>query len=562
MSGLPGTNAVAPRATPVRRSIYVAWILLILVFAALHLVHLRADFPNYSPWVENGAKYTDEGWYGNAAAHARLLGQWYVPGDFNPAPAEPVLPFLEWIGYGIFGFGIETARAIEVMLFFSSLALAYVLLRDEERLWPALTGLMLLVTSPYLYCFSRLALVEMLVIPIMLAAILVALRLPRMRNPTWGSVGLGVLCALLMLAKPTAILIFPAIICACLQPLWAQRKLAIRSALITFSTFVITFGAWIVFLALGGLFPLYKYLFEANRTPRAETLWALVAALKLCYFGIKVDGILVPLGVGLGLSALLACRQDWARRLWQNPVFTSLGLAVAGYAAFMIYHGGPRQHYFSVVLFPLIIFLTLGAKSLVLQAGRLRLAGQIMLSLIVIAMAINGFRTLGYALHPQYTFANAADELTRYVDTHPNGNRVLASNSGDDINLFTRLPALCDEYGTEEFGAKLRTYQPGWFAVWNQIPEPELAAIHRNFTIEQVSSYHAFDEEDRNLLVLFKLHPLDSAQRKAAAALPPDRPYPDDRISVPVLPLGNRNKERMRHKLVRVILQHLPRVSG
>jgi len=41
------------------------------------------------------AKYTDEGWYGDAAIRHYQLGHWYVPGDFNPAAALPVWPLLE-----------------------------------------------------------------------------------------------------------------------------------------------------------------------------------------------------------------------------------------------------------------------------------------------------------------------------------------------------------------------------------------------------------------------------------------------------------------------------------
>jgi hypothetical protein len=74
-----------------------SWLLLICGFAALHAVNLRADFPSHSPWVADWAKYTDEGWYGNAAIRAHLFGNWYLPGDFNPAPAVPVWPFLEWV---------------------------------------------------------------------------------------------------------------------------------------------------------------------------------------------------------------------------------------------------------------------------------------------------------------------------------------------------------------------------------------------------------------------------------------------------------------------------------
>src|SRR5438067_6350588 len=66
------------------------------IFYALHFLHLRADFPNHSPWMD-WAKYTDEGWYGDAAVRHYQWGHWNVPGDFNPAAALPVWPLIELV---------------------------------------------------------------------------------------------------------------------------------------------------------------------------------------------------------------------------------------------------------------------------------------------------------------------------------------------------------------------------------------------------------------------------------------------------------------------------------
>ena len=73
----------------------IVWLLFILTLAAAHFVHLQADFPNYSRWMD-WAKYTDEGWYANGAIEHFVLGHWYVPGDFNIAPAVPVWQLLVW----------------------------------------------------------------------------------------------------------------------------------------------------------------------------------------------------------------------------------------------------------------------------------------------------------------------------------------------------------------------------------------------------------------------------------------------------------------------------------
>jgi len=145
------------KSNSVRRLCLVCWLALICVFAALHALHLRADFPNHSPWILDWAKYTDEGWYGNAAIRAHLGLNWYVAGDFNPAVALPVLPVLEWLLFFVTGVTPEAARGLAVAFFFANLLLGYLLLRAHGPRWAGLLAVTLMVTSPFLYCFSRLA---------------------------------------------------------------------------------------------------------------------------------------------------------------------------------------------------------------------------------------------------------------------------------------------------------------------------------------------------------------------------------------------------------------------
>ena len=76
----------------------------------------EADFPNHSIWMD-WAKYTDEGWYGDAAIRHYQLGHWNVPGDFNPAAALPVWPLLEMVLFRVTGVSLVAARALTVTVF-------------------------------------------------------------------------------------------------------------------------------------------------------------------------------------------------------------------------------------------------------------------------------------------------------------------------------------------------------------------------------------------------------------------------------------------------------------
>lgn len=151
-----------------------------------------------------------------------------------------------------------------------------------------------------------------------------------------------------------------------------------------------------------------------------------------------------------------------------------------------------------------------------------------------------GVQTLRYAAQPEYTFANAAAQLGRFMDAQPNANRLLLSVSGDELSLFNHTPVLCDDFGTLRLPARLAAYGPGWYAAWNDLDPVVLAGLHRRYSLEQVASFPAFDDRERNVLVLFKLHPRAQSAAQDEAVLETDlkmnlrQPLPDDKIQIDV----------------------------
>ena len=523
-----------------KRWFYALWLVFIGGFALLHALHLSADFPNHSPWFHDWAKYTDEGWYGNAAIRAHLFGHWYIPGDFTPSPALPVWPFLEWVLFFFTGVSIQAARGLTVAIFFVNLLLSYLLLKDRGPRWMGLLALTLIVTSPFLYCFSRLAILEPLVIALTLVAINLAIRLPKLRWPVAASVAIGLLCALMMLTKTTALFLVPSVLWAMLLSLWNRRPLAARCIVSAMGAFAVLYSLWLGIVIRMGHFADYKYIFIVNShtSPAGFYQW-LLSFWWSFHAGLWVDHILIPLTGLVFLVALIAGivfvrRNPEARGLLLSPVYGAAILAVAGYILFMISQNYPQQRYFAVVAFFCFIALAQGAAALVGIAGRLRWLGWSVVALAALTAGFNAFQTLNYAVHPEYTFVDATRELTHYIDAHPNGNRLLVSISGDEITLITHLPTLCDDFGTQDLADKMARYQPGWYAAWNDLDPGTLEDIHTHFSLEEVARFHAFDDADRNLLVLFKLHPLS-----VSAVRDPDRqklqmPLPDDKIEVPM----------------------------
>jgi 4-amino-4-deoxy-L-arabinose transferase-like glycosyltransferase len=532
-------------------------------FAVLHALHLRADFPNNTPWISDWAKYTDEGWYGNAAVRAHLFGNWYLRGDFNPAPAVPVWPLLEWMLFGLTGVSIEAARGLAVAFFFVNLALSYWLLRARGPRWMALLAVTFLVTSPFLYCFSRLAILEPMLTAFTLAALNLAVRIGRFRRPVLVSAAIGLLFTLMMLTKTTAVFLLPSIGWALLAPLWPKWRPAVRCAAAAAAAFVATFGLWMAFVIQAGMLRDYEYLFVVNKYPKpAEFYWPLLSLWWSFHGGLWVDRILIPLAGLVPVCAVLGWRSCWSRRLRKDPAFGASLLAVVGYIGFMTYQNHPQPRYFAVLAFFAFFVLAMGVEALLSAvawnepggrggqaealgggepkpppARRRNGAAALGLALMggaAVAVCLNGEWTAGLAMRPEYTLVPASQKLTSYIDQHPNGKRLLLSISGDEISMITHLPAICDDFGTQDLVSKLGDYDPGWFATWNDLDPGTLEDIHSRYSLEQVATFHALDHPDRNMLVLFKLHPLPNGQVRDPEVQNMQIALPEDKIQIPI----------------------------
>jgi hypothetical protein len=532
-----------------KRWLYALWLVLIGGFAVLHAINLCADFPNHTPWISDFAKYTDEGWYGNAAVRAHLFGSWYLRGDFNPAPAVPVWPFLEWLLFFVTGVSIQAARGLAVAFFFANLALSYLLLRARGPRWTALLALTLVVTSPFLYCFSRLAVLEPMLIALALGAFNIGLRLPRLRRPLIWSMAIGLIFTLMMLTKTTAVFLAPALGWIMILPLWGDVKKIVRCTSAAAITFVVTFGGWMALVVAKGLLPDYEYLFFINKYVKPSGFyWPLLSLWWSFHGGLWIDHILVPLAgvlILIALAAAIGWSSPWARKVLLDPVFGGSILASAGYIAFMTYQNHPQPRYFALVAFFCFFVVAIGAEALLGADEMLRpwcsfsCLGTAAIALVAVTAAGNAVWTLSYAFHPEYTYVTAAEGLTHYIDQHPNGNRLLVSISGDEITMLTHLPTICDDFGTPttdmpDLVTKLAHYQPGWWATWNDIDPGTLEDLHMQFSLEQVASFHALDNSDRDVLVLFKLHPLPGGQMRSYGEENLQIPLPGDKILIPI----------------------------
>jgi hypothetical protein len=440
----------------------------------------------------------------------------------------------------------QAARGLAVAFFFLNLFLSYKLFRERGPRWVGLLAVTLLVTSPFLYCFSRLAILEPLLIALTLGAMNLAMRLPRFRHQRGRlRAVLGLLFTAMMLTKTTAVFLLPALVWIIALPSGEQKRKLLRMLVAAGGTSALSFSLWMLVVINYDLFADFKYLFFINVYDKPHGLWGRLLSFWWSFHGgLWADLILIPLAGLLILAASHAAyasapnwRSNWTGGLWRDPLFSGSVLVVAGYIGFMTYQNHPQPRYYVVVAFFSFFVVVRVTAQLLYQAGQriplpYRPASPSLLSSLPSPphqRRLDPQVCLPSAIH----LGHRRQNLTRYIDEHPNGNRLLVSISGDEITLITHLPTLCDDFGTQDLPDKLAHYQPGWYATWNDLDPGTLEDLHVHFSLEQVASFPAFDDPDRNVL---SIQTASAAQRTGARSKGKNlqSPLPDDKIDIPI----------------------------
>ena len=535
------------RANPLHATL----LLLAAVLFALHFLHLNADFPNNSPWSD-WSKYTDEGWYGDAAIRHYLSGNWYWKGDFNPAVALPVWPALELALFRFTGVSAVAARALTLGVFAVTLVALYRLIarhthaRTEHSALPLAAPLtvLLLCASPFLYVFERMAILEPLLIALTLLALLTASHLhafvfrrhpePQAKDPRifyaamklktiLPTIALALLLPAMVLTKTTAICIFPAVF----YMVWARAGYRLRPALrLAVPPALVGLALWLAYFFLlvrPHYLEDYRYLFSANAYTgiALEPLYSVV----LNTLG---DGVWMGKTLYLSLYAALALLLFWRPRLLTNPLIPALLLWIGGYFAFLAYHNNLQPRYYLVVAVPITAFVALAIDGLRRPATNpgapgpshlgtwVRLSYSIIATLVVLAIVVpDAIEQLHFILHPTYDFRNAAEQIAALVRADKTHSNLILSISGSDITLMTGLPSIDDDFGTMELPDRVRAYRPGWYVAWNDVEDDKTEALAPLYDLVRVAAFPAMDDPDRNLLILYRLDPAEAPAKPA-----------------------------------------------
>jgi 4-amino-4-deoxy-L-arabinose transferase-like glycosyltransferase len=473
------------------------------VFLAMGFFHLRADFPNGSPWSD-WAKMTDEGWYGGGAIQHFVWGSWYLPGSFNPAVAMPVWPAMLGGWFAVTGVGMLSARALTMVLYAASAVLLYALVRRAAGSVVAALAVLVTVVNPLCYAFDRLAVLEPVTVFWMMLALWLA---DGARSDTvrWQRVirvvALGVVVCLLVLTKATGVAVVPAV----LYLLWAGApagKTTVGRLWPVAAVVALAAVLWLAFF-VGFVKPHYladyKLLFSINAYRVHLSIVPKMAWLTL-RDGLWLQPVLFPAAV-----AVLLLSAAWLRGLWRTPLFGAAVLAIVGHLAYVGYHTNFQPRYYLVIAMPMAVVVALGAAEVWrLRGGWPRFALALGMGATVVWM---GVVTAGYALHPEYSFLIAAQSIASVLRADGGPRPVLLADSGANITLFTGILAVDEGYTTDGLDALLERYHPGWYAAWPGWEDPAIAQVGRRYRLQEVARYRVFDDPTRQVLVLYKLSP-------------------------------------------------------
>jgi len=336
------------------------------------------------------------------------------------------------------------------------------------------------------------------------------------------SLALGLLLPAMVLAKTTAICLFPAVG----YMVWARAGYRLRPAL-RFSVLPCVLGAalWLAYF-YGFVRPHYledyRYLFSANAYTGIE-----LEPVATVVRNAATDGLWMGKLLFVSFFAVLALMIFWRPKLLANPLVPALTLWVAGYAAFLLYHNNPQPRYYTVIAVPITVLVAIGLDNFRYVENRTagnRVAwafAATAVSAVVLGIAVpDAVEQMDFVLHPTYEFQTAAQNIKRIVMADPTHSHLILSISGSDLTLMTGLPSIDDDFGTMDLDVRARAYQPGWYVAWNDIEDDKMDDLSPYFHIQRVATFPALDDPERNQMILYRL---DAVTAQTAEPAPPER---------------------------------------
>jgi hypothetical protein len=487
-------------------------------------------------WAIDQAKFTDEGWWASAAVMHALTGHWHVPGDYNPAVVLPVWPLLLSAVFHFTGVSVIAARALNVAISLATLGLVFMLLQRYMRSGsdlPSFAAVLLLAFSPIAFVFSRLAILDSLVIFEFCLSLLVASFATSRR--IWPLAVLSVLVPVMLLTKTTSAVLLPSVFWLAWSAMGHKTAAFLRVALAVAIVPAASIKGYAALASAMGYGGDYKYFFSRNALDDFDWRQSLDTLIELAHNCLWIDRVMYPVVLIILVLALV-----WKRKLWSNTLFAASWLALAGHASFIFrLQDDYAPRYFLVMLVPMIWIVALMLDEVLAHPSAISvspnpdegkgepvppsesrhsnksLAGMnpfgnrnsvtavLLLSVMAVSATINGIMIEQFVAHPERQFYDAANSIRTIIRSDPEQNQLISGVSGSQISLMTGIPFTDDVHGTQEMARESAEDQPGWFLVWTELSSDDIARFSA-FRLEKVAAYPVFDDPGRSPLILVK----------------------------------------------------------
>ena len=309
-----------------------------------------------------------------------------------------------------------------------------------------------MASSPLVFAFSRLALLEVPMVAFALAAVMVAPR-PGQKF-ILRSILAGCLAVLAMLIKSSALFLLPALCVYIFQQYrLAKSRRAWLPALLPAAVFFAAMAVYTAVIVLPHRADFHTLSGQNGMVLHWKSLEKLVRVFYRTFTW--VDPLLSLLAAGAVAAALLRFRDSMAR----SPLFLFSIAWALGAIVFSVLHFDAGPRYFVLMVVPVVVLSILLLDQLDAMPARLPYRA----TAAVVALA---------------TLANIA-YVVRFM-AHP----------------------------TIDVATKLRLYHPGWAGLWSNdtgmLKTPPIATMYR---VTLVHSWAVMDDPVRSHLLLYRLQP-------------------------------------------------------
>ena len=487
------------KAMSVKEAYLKVLIIIIVLFAVLRFVNLEADFP--AGITQSGLLYTDEGWWANAASNHFITGKWYVEGDYNPIVNLPIGQLIQAATFSIFGLKLVSARLTVSIFSIFLVLLTYLLARRYVNNFISWLVAFLLIVNFFFFAYSRLAILEVLMLSFIVLSILVASAY-RTKHHILIIVLSSSILAIAALTKTTAIFALPVLMyVSSLRQENIKKRLLLSgiSALIFFAVFI-TYN----YLASSSYPDDFSYFKEFNINSKFSWYPIDIAknAIKAVWRARCISPIIYPFSIFL--SSILLVRS----RKFRNNILVRLSfLWLFLYFGFLSTTSYQPQRYYLPLLIPTVVLFSI---SIVSVHKYLKKPYMVFLQCLVVlyATVFNGYKVVEYIRKPSFTFVDMARDVKQIINRDYQDYRdvILLGHFANSISLETGIQSINTTYGTGKIQWKMAKYKPQYY-ISKGLEHGVVNILNESYRLEHISKWDVFNNYCSNKKVrLFKLH--------------------------------------------------------